>query len=538
MPYTIRRSGCSSSKPYGVYKVSDGKRMGCHLSRASAAKQIAAIEASEDKSMRENVVTTSSNTIALDPATLEARVEKTDKQKEYVPSGIISFQELEELHRTERLAWQAEDITESFAQMAYNIALDPSIDRESAMNNLVAELQRKMEELNKIQHGMMKETSHVEDAPEEDVPDSPEVHKSDFTLWKDIDGAYRWMTVYSNKYRDSDRVPEIISEKSHRTFEALVDSGVVPYPELWLWHIPGTAWGKSNMVTYSDGFSIAFGTVDPGYEFVAEGLMKAIDEGDDLAVSHGMPGQFIVRNQDDPTVIDFHVTREISVLPRSAAANKLTGFVVFKEQGEQEMPIPDEKKEWLMAKFDLDPETISKLEAGLAKQAVAADEAGIESKEAAEAVVEAEVATEEEVTGEEEATDPVLETEDKEEVVEDKEGKPLTRDEIAEAMNAVVGVFNDGIKTLGSRIGDLESQIKELQVADRIKVKERIDQIPTDSLVDMVNTNPIGQDGALVDGRTKLAKEGPEETELAPVSQTGVPLVDRLMAEAQSHASV
>ena len=91
-------------------------------------------------------------------------------------------------------------------------------------------------------------------------------------------------------------------------------------------------WGKSDMVTYSDGFSIAFGTVLPGFEHLAENLSKAIDDGADIAVSYGMAGQFIIRNEEDPTVIDFHITREISVLPRSAAANKLTGFVVFHKE--------------------------------------------------------------------------------------------------------------------------------------------------------------------------------------------------------------
>ena len=525
MPYTIKKSGCSDSKPFGVYKVSDGKRMGCHSSRAAAAKQIAAIEASE----KGNNMNDTSDTIALDPSALEARVEKgRDVTKDYVPAGIISFRELDELKRTERVAWEAQDVVDSFAQMAYNIALDPTIDRESVMNNLVAELQGKMEEINKIQHGMLKETMHAEDVPDEDFPDSQNGQKSDFMVWKDVDGLYKWMTIYSNKYRDSDRVPEIISEKSHKVFEALVDQKIVPPPELWLWHIPGTMWGKADMVTYSDGFSIAFGHVLPGFEFIAEGLIKAIDDGEDMAVSHGMPGQFIIRNEDDPTIIDFHITREISVLPRSAAANKLTGFVVFKEQGEQEMPIPDEKKEWLMAKFDLDPDTISKLETGLAKQAAAADEAGIESKES-------EVETEEEIAEEkeeatEETTEVVAEVVAENDSEKEGEDKPLTRDEIAEAMNAVVGIFNDGIKDIGARLGDIEAQVKELQVVDQAKVKERVDQIPTDSLIDMITVNVIGRPDAYVDGRTTLAKEGPEETEVPAVSQTGVPMIDRLMA--------
>jgi len=508
--------------------------MGCHVSRAAAARQIAAIEASENKG-RDHMGDTS-NTIALDPTTLEARVDKT---KDYVPGGIISFRELEELQRTERVVEEAEELIESFSQMAYNIASDPTLDRESAMNNLVAELQRKMEEVNRIQHGMVKETDDADEVTKEDLPSPPESSSSDLTVWKDDDGAWKWMTVYSNKYRDSDRVPEIISEKSHKAFEALVDLGVVPPPELWLWHIPGTMWGKSTMVTYSDGFSLAFGDVLPGYEYVAEALAKAIDEGEDIAVSHGMPGEFIVRNEEDPTVIDFHVTREISVLPRSAAANKLTGFVVFKEQEMMVMPIPQEKKDWLLEHNVLDSVKLAKLESGLAKQAAAADKAGIESKEIVETTEVAPVPQEEIAAKEEEA--PVV-TPDAEvdEAVEEEtkdtetpsEPEIITREEIASAMNAIVDLVRESNELVSARLGDIEAQVKELQVADEVKVKERVSEIPTDSVLSLMNLSIIGSDAARVDGRTALAKEGPEETEVPQVSQTGSPFIDQLMNNA------
>ncbi len=485
-------------------------------------------------------------TIALDPTTLEAKVVKPDdKRKEYVPFGVISFAELEKQKRSERVAWEAQDLADTFSGLVYNITTSPEIDRETAMNNLVNEFQGRMEGLSKIQHGMVKETDDAAAVPEEDLPSPPEAQKSDFTVWKDADGSWKWMTIYSNKFRDSDRVPEIISEKSHQTFEALVDMEIVPPPELWLWHIPGSMWGKSDMVTYSDGFSIAFGTVLPGYEFIAEGLMKAIDEGDDIAVSHGMPGEFIVRNEDDPTVIDFHITREISVLPRSAAANKLTGFVVFKEQGEDVMPIPDEKKEWLLAKFGIDQGVITKLESGLANQAKAADDAGIESKETEEAEPVAEVETKEEVV--EEKDEAPVETPDAEvdEKVEEEtketetpaEPTPITREEIAEAMNVIVGLVKENGESMSNRLGDIEAQLKELQVADEEKITERVSQIPSDSVLDLMGMSVIGRSDARVDGRKSLAKEGPEETEAPKVSVTGSPLLDSYMDGAQAPVS-
>lgn len=516
--------------------------MGCHATAEAAGKQIAAIEANEAKEMSET-----SETIALDPTTLEAKVEKEeDKDKNihgFVPFGIISFAELEKTERTEHVVREAQEVIDNFSQIAFNIVSSPDLDRETAMNNLVNELQVKMEQINKIQHGVVKDTGDADEVLTKDLPNRSLAQKSDFTVWKNADGEWKWMTIYSNKFRDSDRIPEIISEKSHKAFEALVDLEIVPPPELWLWHIPGSMWGKSEMVTYSDGFSIAFGSILPGFEHVAEGLHKAIDDGEDIAVSHGMPGQFLIRNEDDPTIIDFHITREISILPRSAAANKLTGFVVFKEQGELEMPIPDEKKEWLMERGLLDKGTIEKLESGLAKQSAAANEAGIESKETeeAETEVKAELETEDEVTeGKEEApaSTPDAEVEDEETKDTDTpDDLVLSREEIAEAMNAVVSLVTESNKTVSSRLGDIEAQIKELQVADVSKVKEAVEQIPTDSVLDLMKMSIIGQDDAVVDGRTKLAKEGPEETEPTPVSQTGSPFIDNLMNAAQTTAA-
>lgn len=58
MPYTVKKSSkCPKDKPYAVVKKSDpnGKVFGCHPSRASAVKQIAAIESNESKHNHEAV---------------------------------------------------------------------------------------------------------------------------------------------------------------------------------------------------------------------------------------------------------------------------------------------------------------------------------------------------------------------------------------------------------------------------------------------------------------------------------------------------
>lgn len=156
----------------------------------------------------------------------------------------------------------------------------------------------------------------------------PDSVKANFMVWKSATGQYRWFAIYSNNFRDKDNPPEIISEKSHRNYVEMVKSGTVDYPELWHWHLPGTAWGKADMVDYTDdGFAIAGGYVYEGHEKEAE----AVAGMDDIRMSHGMPTAYIMRNKADPTIIDFHVTREISTLPGWAAANPLTDFVMLSE---------------------------------------------------------------------------------------------------------------------------------------------------------------------------------------------------------------
>ena len=51
MPYKVVKNhpSCPKSKPYAVVKKSDNKKIGCHPTRESANKQIAAIEANESK---------------------------------------------------------------------------------------------------------------------------------------------------------------------------------------------------------------------------------------------------------------------------------------------------------------------------------------------------------------------------------------------------------------------------------------------------------------------------------------------------------
>ena len=617
--------------------MSDGKRMGCHETRESAASQIGAIEASEgNKEM--------SDTIALDPHSLSAVVDRKE-----IPPSVISFDELEDADRAQRMAREATEAAENFSQLVRNIILNDGIDRESALNRLVGELMQRIENVNRIQMNMNPKEVYDKSAikrengmdfPAKDyafVPDpakpstwklrltespgkvtvaqlgraaaaispggfrgnrakvpetviahikrriraeysklgvSPQLipntvkdseDGSGFQLWKGKDGVYRWLAVYSNNFRDDDYVPEIISEKSHRTFEYLVDNGVVDMPELWLWHTEGTAWGQADMITYSDGFSLAAGHVFEGKEYIAESLAKAIDEGEEIGVSHGMPANWIKRNEEDPTIIDFHITSEISPLPKYAAANKLTGFVVF-GSGDEEMSIPANKKMWLTETAGLSPEWVERLESGLAKSSDEATQSGVESKEV-DAIAEVEMVSEEEAEEiaieemKEEAPEQVqvVEAQDVQEespelvaasVPDIQEESPeiasgdskenqveqsaVSREEIADVFVALMKSNEEMVSGLESRVKELEVEIAGLKQTDAEKISEVKEDTPTDSLISMISQRVIGSESARVDGRTSLAKEGPEETESKGRDYTGSPFLNGLMYGSQA----
>lgn len=322
--------------------------------------------------------------------------------------------------------------------------------------------------------------------------------KPGFTVWKAADGSYRWLAIYSNNYRDNDNPPEIISEKSHETFISLVEDGVVPYPELWHWHIPGTRWGVADMLDYADGFAIASGSVDAGHEKEAEALANM----EDIRVSHGMPARFIVRNKDDRSVIDFHITSEISPLPGWAAANKMTQFVVLQEL--DKMALRDEQKEHLR-KAGLTDERITALETELGNMGKAAQDAGIESKEA-----------------ETPAEQPAAEA----------QPAYATEQGVADAITAVTMPIMQTLQAIQAQLAGMDGEIKALKQSDEVKIAKAADATPRASLQDLIAQSIIGQKDAQVDGRTTLAKAGPRQAEHKPAI-TGIPLVDDLMRQTQ-----
>jgi hypothetical protein len=363
-----------------------------------------------------------------------------------------------------------------------------------------------------------KKVADEEDKPadeEEDKKKLPwmkkELSGSGIMVFKDANGKLRWFASYSNNFRDSDNPAEIISKESHQNFVDMVDKGLADYPEVWHWHTPGSAWGKADWVAFDDenGISMASGTVYEGHEKEAIAIAE-MDE--PLAVSHGMPKPSIARSSEDPTVITRHITKEISDLPLWAAANKLTSFYVFQEN---DMAIPDNKKEYLR-KVGLTDDSITAIESANAQKSAFASDNSIESKEAN---------TEAETT--ETPAEATAET-----VVETQEAKETSTVNVNLVDKEFVAQLADVLAGFGARLESIETQVKSLSETQATK-EVTPSEIPAASLSALIarNMSATKSKEALVRKGSELAESGPTETKTPTetVINTANPLVDRVI---------
>jgi hypothetical protein len=334
--------------------------------------------------------------------------------------------------------------------------------------------------------------------------DEPE-DETGISVWKE-GNQYWWMARYSNKFRDNDNPPEIISSESHKRFVNLVKEGKSPLPELWGWHKKEWKVGTALRVAYDElGFAVALGTFDPGREEVAEALMNSKES---IKVSHGMPLSTIKRDEIDSTIIVEHETREISFLPAWAAANKLTGFVVLNlESKEESMAIPDETKQDWISKLGIKPETLQSLEEANAADADKAVSEGMESKETEEAQPA--------------PTEPAEKTEVAETVT-------LT---VAELKQAFQETVTNVISPVIERLNTLEGNLKELkEISD--KRDEVLKGTPTASISALLGEfakSAIGAEENRVDGRERLAKSKPKEAAANAGGKTIVPFINEML---------
>lgn len=384
---------------------------------------------------------------------------------------------------------------------------------------------------------------------------------SPVTIYKSADGTLKWIAVYSNRFLDDDYPADIISSDAHRNFAKAVRDGVVPKPELWIFHNRNWRIGKAEWVAYDEaGFAMAGGEFFDFAVPVADALVK---KGSELAVSHGMPVQFIEREDEDKRVITSYVSIEISVVPKVAAANPWTTFFVDTRRRDDDMAIPDETKRELVDQMGVDPSILSGIESHNAQIAQTLDTAQHPSKAKDEIVLETK-----EVDGQGDATEVEAQAvpeeksveelpadvekgntpEDKKADMSDEEDDAIVEDtaKSKEDVDAAVitQALGDIVKTLGhvaeqqtkmaERIHVLEAELEKQRAANEQREKDKfgnidISALPIAAQAAQLAKSVVGREEAREDGRSALAKSKPEETKSTKSSRTGIPFVDQLL---------
>lgn len=161
---------------------------------------------------------------------------------------------------------------------------------------------------------------------------------SGFRAFKAKDGATRWVGWYSNAFKDRDA--EFFPAKAIDEYVMRVDTGVVPTPELWLMHVPGSKVGAAEWVDRIGLISVAVGHFD---ETPVGQKAATFFAGTDQrwTMSHGF--FFDARQKEDGAFYQFN-TFEVSPLPAGWEANPYTQF----EALEEDMALSEAKRHRLV----------------------------------------------------------------------------------------------------------------------------------------------------------------------------------------------
>jgi hypothetical protein len=197
----------------------------------------------------------------------------------------------------------------------------------------------------------------------------------------------RWLAWWTNSFEDREK--EFFPAKAIDAYIARVDMGIVPYPELWAWHTPGTKHGQADYLARIGNFALASGTFDDN---AAGSAAKAAYQrkGQRYQMSHGF---FYEPARKQGGVYHQFNTFELTTIPAKAqaAANSFTDF-----QGVEPMLTPEKKAhleelfgketaEQIIAQTEAKDKAVAEL--GIAyKDFAAVDETTVETEAAKEAV--------------------------------------------------------------------------------------------------------------------------------------------------------
>jgi hypothetical protein len=201
------------------------------------------------------------------------------------------------------------------------------------------------------------------------------------------------------------------------------------------------------------------------------------------------------------------------------------------------MSIPSKKRESIL-KWGVPQELLDKVEQFNEKQALDAMDLGVQSKDVE--IVDAEnteEATVEDAVAEEPVAEEVVKTAEEEDApAEDEAVDSELLEVLKSTAETVIGIakrVKQVEDSTSERLEKLENLLKSLARTDDVKVAEKAALTPYASITELLSKSVIGNEDALIDGRTRLAKDGPEETAYdEPI--TGIGFVDQLIKGGRS----
>jgi len=330
------------------------------------------------------------------------------------------------------------------------------------------------------------------------------------------DGRAGLLTWTTNAFKD--REDEIFTTKSledlvDRYFEKEV-KGIYDF-----WHIPGSDFADVIWQGVSGRFLAEIGIFhdsEVGQAFkqvfidYPDGHPEVAPEG--WGCSHG----FKYRSEDRADgVYEWFDKEKSTVLPASAAANpynpKLEVLQMDKKQKNAlSTLLGDEMAETIDAKGESETKRL--------------EEAGVAHKSKDNEKKEVEAAVEKKVD------EPKSEDEVKDKGEKDSEPTYLTFDDVKEGFEG----FAEVLKGIVADVSEMKASLKTLTESDEAKFERKVELTPKESLK-AIAESVIGKKETLVDGRTTLGKDGPEEAEPMTESLTGVPLIDNIKARNAEH---
>jgi len=372
-----------------------------------------------------------------------------------VASGapVKSFSEWDDYEKLQKVQQQVDDLSWRFQRITDNIMRDPNMspqDKATAVERAAKEFGQRavvdsaMKSKKKQSKGLLQRA--VDSVRGYSNPD-PFLANATFRIEKNaVTGQERWFSVYSNKWKD--REGEILPESAHKSYVNYVQR-TGNYPELQLWHTPGTRIGVADFVDYdTEGFAVASGTFDTGTEHIVQNL-KAMPY--PLAMSHGFNYTRSLYDNQNKVYGDY-TTDEISILPAESVANTATLFLT-KEIG---MTLP--RKQFLID-AGADPETISRVESGLKVMSTKLNEQGVAYRAVEDPAPQTAPAT---------TTTPTAEA--KKEDGQQAEASDTTETPTPDPVLAAIQALGTKIDSIGATVAEQADEIKALKATDDEKI--------------------------------------------------------------------